>query len=378
MKKILFFIIFCLFNINAFAKIPVSPNISARSYILIEQTTGKVLASENENERLPPASLTKVMTAYVVFKEIKEKRLSLKDEVLISEKAWKTQGSKTYIEVGKKIKVEDLIKGMIIQSGNDASVALAEHISGTETQFTKLMNYYANELGMKNSHFSNVTGLPISNHYSTAYDLGILTKKLIKEFPELYTIYSYDQFTYNDITQRSRNRLLHRDNDYDGVKTGFTNDAGYCFIGSAKRNERRLISVILGAKNPEIRFEDTKKLMNYGFTFYETHKIFEKNEYIPQLTTEVFKGSNEEVKIGLEEEVYLTLEKGEYDNIKFKINIFEKIVAPISSGEIVGKMEIINSENKVILNRNIIALEDINKGDFFKIVYDTLRLKFNF
>lgn len=374
-KIVIFFILF--FSTYISANIPNLNNINSESYILIEFETGDIIVGEKIHERLSPASLTKIMTAYVVFRELKKGNLRLQEEATISNKSWRTKGSRTFLEVGTKVKIEDLIKGLIIQSGNDAAVALAEHISGTEEQFVKLMNFYAKELNMNNTNFNNASGLPTTNHYSSAYDLAILTKSLIKEFPNYYEIYSFEQFTYNNITQRSRNRLLSSTNDFDGVKTGFTNNAGYCFVGSARRGDRRLISVVLNSKTPAGRFEDTTKLMNHGFMFFDLHRVFDKEEYIPQLNTKVFKGNLNETRVGVDEEVVLSLRKNQFNNIKFNVDIYEKIIAPLPKNSVIGTIRLINEENEILVERNLITLDEIEKGSFFKIIKDYLNLKFN-
>lgn len=377
LKKIVLLIFLTMFSIYGKANTLKISEINSESYIVVEYLTGDVLIEKDANKKLPPASLTKIMTAYVVFKELKKGTLKLDDKVKISEKAWKTKGSRTFLEVNSYVKIEDLIKGLIIQSGNDAAVALAEHISGSEKDFSTLMNYYAQELGMKNTNFKNASGLPSENHYSSAYDLSLLTSSLIKEFPDYYNIYSFEQFTYNDITQKSRNRLLDKNSDFDGVKTGFTNNAGYCFVGSARRGDRRLISVVLNSKTPQDRFEDTKKLMNNAFLYYELHNLFERNEYIPQLTTNVYKGNKNYLRVGVEEDILLSLKKNSFDNIKFKIDIYEKVIAPVNEGDFVGKIKIINNLEEVLVEKNLVALDTVKQGSFFKRTLDFFKLKSN-
>ncbi|MCF6254444.1 MAG: D-alanyl-D-alanine carboxypeptidase, partial [Thiomicrorhabdus sp.] len=284
-----YFFLFCLFTLSGFqtvtaqptpsntAKpyvIPSPPSIAAKSFLLIDFNSGHVLAEKNSNQRVEPASLTKIMTGYVVINELKNDNISMDDMVTISHKAWKMPGSKMFIEVGKQVSVRDLIKGMVIQSGNDASVALAEMVAGSEEVFAQLMNKYATSIGMTNTHYVNATGLPHKDHYTSAHDLALLTKALITEFPEEYKWYSEKKFTFNGITQYNRNKLLWQDPTVDGLKTGHTNSAGYCLVASALRDETRLISVVLGATGAEKRVQETQKLLNYGFRFFETHKLY--------------------------------------------------------------------------------------------------------
>jgi D-alanyl-D-alanine carboxypeptidase (penicillin-binding protein 5/6) len=359
-------------SLNAIADDSFS-KINSKSYILIDQETGQVLASQDSQERLPPASLTKVMTAYVVFDKLKKGQLKLDDEALVSQRAWKTGGSKTFIEVGKKVKVEDLIQGMIIQSGNDAATAISEHIGGTEEGFVDMMNDYAKELGMENSHFMNVTGLPIENHYTTAEDLSILAKRMITDFPEYYKYYSMKSFTYNNITQSSRNRLLFQDPSVDGMKTGFTNKAGYCYISSAAKNGRRLVTVVLGAEKPQKRFDDAKILFSHGFNNYETHRVIVKNQVIEQLNTNVLKGEKDVVRVGAANDVLFVAEKNKKEDVSVEVNLNEMLVAPIKEGDVVGMMTIKRNE-QIIGEVEVIALETINSGDFFKVLSDSIKL----
>jgi D-alanyl-D-alanine carboxypeptidase (penicillin-binding protein 5/6) len=359
-------------SLNAIADDSFS-KINSKSYILIDQETGQVLASQDSQQKLPPASLTKVMTAYVVFDKLKKGQLKLDDEALVSQKAWKTGGSKTFIEVGKKVKVEDLIQGMIIQSGNDAATALAEHIGGTEESFADMMNDYAKDLGMENSHFMNVTGLPMDDHYTTAEDLGILAKRMITDFPEYYKYYSMKSFTYNNITQSSRNRLLFQDPSVDGMKTGFTNKAGYCYISSAAKNGRRLVTVVLGAEKPQKRFDDAKILFAHGFNNYETHRVIVKNQVIEQLNTNVLKGEKDVVRVGAANDVLFVAERNKKEDVSVEVNLNEMLVAPIKEGDVVGMMTIKRNE-QIIGEVEVIALESVNSGDFFKVLSDSIKL----
>jgi len=375
MFKIKNFLSICVLLVacQSFAEDNMLNKINSKSYILMDYETGQVLTKERSDERLAPASLTKVMTAYVVFDKLKKGELSLTDEVLVSEKAWKTGGSKTFIEVGKKVMVEDLVKGMIVQSGNDAATALSEHIAGTEEDFAILMNDYAKELGMDNSHFLNVTGLPKEGHYSTAEDLAILSRAMIQNFPEYYKYYSMKDFTYNNIFQKTRNRLLFSDKEVDGLKTGFTNKAGYCYISSAVRNDRRLITVVLGADKPAKRFDDAKILFSHGFRNYDTHRVIVKNEVIKQLDTQVMKGERDVIRVGAENDVIFVTEKGNKEDIIVEVSMNEIVIAPIKHGDVLGTM-IIKRNEEILSEVNVIALENINSGDFFKVFRDSLKL----
>lgn len=353
--------------------------INSKSYILVDQETGQVLKSLKSNEKLSPASLTKVMTAYVVFDKLKNGNLKLEDETIVSKKAWKTGGSKTFIEVGKKVKIEDLIKGMIVQSGNDAATALAEHISGTEEYFAIEMNDYAKKIGMENSKFLNVSGLPTEGHYSTAEDLALLARRMILDFPEYYPYYSMKSFTYNNIFQNTRNRLLLSDKEVDGMKTGYTDKAGYCYISSAVRNGKRLVTVVLGADKPQKRFDDAKLLFNYGFNNFDTHRVIVKNKVIEQLNTNVLKGDKNLVRVGASEDIVFVSEKNKEENIDVEVNMKDIVIAPISKGDVLGVM-IIKRNEEIIAEVDVIALEGIKTGDFFKVLKDSLQLyleKFN-
>lgn len=374
-------LIVLLFSIHTNATTSVDPlsKINSKSYILVDQETGQVLKSLKSSEKLAPASLTKVMTAYVVFDKLKNGNLKLEDETIVSKKAWKTGGSKTFIEVGKKVKIEDLIKGMIVQSGNDAATALAEHISGTEEYFAIEMNDYAKKIGMENSNFLNVSGLPTEGHYSTAEDLALLARRMILDFPEYYPYYSMKSFTYNNIFQNTRNRLLLSDKEVDGMKTGYTDKAGYCYISSAVRNGKRLVTVVLGADKPQKRFDDAKLLFNYGFNNFDTHRVIVKNKVIEQLNTNVLKGDKNLVRVGASEDIVFVSERNKEENIDVEVNMKDIVIAPISKGDVLGVM-VIKRNEEIIAEVDVIALEGIKTGDFFKVLKDSLQLyleKFN-
>ena len=350
--------------------IPEAPSIAAKSFILMDHNSGKVLASSNANEASSPASLTKLMTSYVIFKRLKEGFISLDEEVKISEKAWRTGGSRSFIEVGKMIKLEDLLQGMIIQSGNDASVALAEHVAGSEGTFVLFMNDYAQQIGMNNSNFENASGLPHDNQYTTAKDMALLSSAMIREFPDYYKWYSQKEFTYNNITQTNRNKLLFTDSTVDGLKTGWTEKAGYCLVTSANRVGMRLITVVLGSDSPTVRIAETEKLLDYGFRFFETQSV---NDISHQVS--VYKSKKASIKVGVSDESYLTLPRNQFKYITQTINLEGDLIAPISSGDVVGVLEI-SFSNENIATLPLIALEDAAEAGFFSKIVDTIKLLF--
>ncbi|MDC0981001.1 D-alanyl-D-alanine carboxypeptidase [Candidatus Pseudothioglobus singularis] len=367
------FLIFIFSNVFAEEPrfyIPDSPPIAAKSYILIDHNSGKILAGENENEKRSPASLTKIMTSYVIFKRLKEDFISLDDEVKISEKAWKTGGSRSFIEVGKMIKLEDLLMGMIIQSGNDASVALAEHVAGSEGTFVLFMNDYAQEIGMTNSRFENSSGLPHKDQYTTAKDMALLSSAIIKEFPDFYEWYGQKEFTYNNIKQINRNKLLFTDSTVDGLKTGWTEKAGYCLVTSANRVDMRLISAVLGSASPAIRTAETEKLLDYGFRFFETQSVNDISHQVP-----VYKSKIGKIKVGVADSSYLTLPRNQFKYTTQTINLEGDLIAPINQGDQVGTLAIsFNDED--IATLPLIALEDANEAGFVKKMIDTVKLMF--
>ncbi|QEP42429.1 D-alanyl-D-alanine carboxypeptidase [Ectothiorhodospiraceae bacterium BW-2] len=353
--------------------IPEPPQLKGSGYILFDYHSSEVIAGKNIHEPLEPASLTKLMTAYVVFHELKEGHIGLNDEVLVSEKAWKTPGSRMFIEVGKRVRVEDLIKGMVIQSGNDASVALAEYIAGSEESFASLMNDYAQRLGMENSNFNNSNGLPVANHYTTAYDMALLSAAIIRQFPDYYRWFSEKSFTYNEITQRSRNPLLHRDDSVDGLKTGHTNAAGYCLVASANRDSMRLITVMMGASSNQERAEETMKLLNFGFRFYETHRLYGAAETLKQ--SRIWQGSSETVALGLNEELFITIPRGEYKNLQANLAITEPLMAPVAQGERVGQLELTLGGER-IASPAVVTLHSVAEGNLWQQLKDRLLLMF--
>jgi len=350
--------------------IPDAPAIGAVAYIVMDHNSGAILAAKNEDERRAPASLTKLMTSYVVFQRIKEEFISLEDDVKISEKAWKTGGSRSFIEVGKMIKLKDLLRGMIVQSGNDASVALAEHVAGSEGTFVLFMNDYADQLGMKNSRFENSSGLPHKDQYTTAKDIAILSSAMIRDFPDFYKWYSEKEFTYNNITQPNRNKLLWSDSTVDGLKTGYTQKAGYCLVTSAKRVGMRLISVVLGSESPTVRFTETEKLLDYGFRFFETQSVDDISQKVP-----VYKSEKSSIKVGVEDSTYLTLPRNQFKYITQTITLDQDLIAPINQGKRVGNL-LVSFSNENITTLPLIALEDAPEAGFFAKIIDTIKLLF--
>ncbi len=349
-------------------KTPAPPLLQASSYFLQDFNSGRILAEKNADEVMPPASLTKIMTVYIAFRELSKNRLHLDDLVTISEKAWRTPGSKMFIEVNKQVKVEDLLKGIIIQSGNDASVAMAEHIAGDEHTFAELMNQQAQRLGMHNTHFMNSTGLPVPNeHYTTARDLATLTRAVIKEFPDYYRWDSEKEFTYNKITQKNRNTLLWRDETVDGVKTGHTEEAGYCLIASAKREQMRLISVVLGTNSTRARANESQALLNYGFRFFETHKLYDADTELT--TARIWKGASNTVSLGVPEDLYVTISRRHYKEMKAVTSVDVQIMAPVQQGDQLGVVNVTLLDN-IVKSMPLVALNTVEKGSFLQRTYD--------
>ncbi len=375
LKRFFYFFIFS-FSLNALGGeteifVPPAPKLAASSYILMDYGTGKVLAESNADIKLAPASLTKIMTVYVAFNEIRNGHLKLDDLANVSQKAWQTPGSKMFLEVNNKVKIEDLFQGIIIQSGNDAAVALAEHIAGDESTFADMMNQQAARLGMLNSHFQDSNGLPIENHYTSARDLAILTRALIKEFPDYYRWFSQKEFTYNKITQQNRNQLLARDETVDGVKTGFTDDAGYCLVASAVRENMRLISVVMGTSSANARANENQTLLNYGFRFYETHKLYDAKKQISE--ARVWKGDAKTLPVGLADELYVTIPRRHYNDLKAEITLESRITAPIKEGTKLGQVNV-SLKNDKIASQDLVALKSIEQGNIIQRLYDSIMM----
>ncbi|HBM44972.1 MAG TPA: D-alanyl-D-alanine carboxypeptidase [Halomonas sp.] len=354
--------------------IPAPPQLAASSWILMDANSGRILAEHNADERLPPASLTKLMTAYLVERELDRGTINLTDMVNISENAWRTGGSKMFIEVGDRVSVDNLLHGIIIVSGNDASVAMAEHLAGGEAPFADLMNQHATRLGMNDTHFMNATGLPHENHYSTAHDMARLSRYIINDYPEHYAIYSQRNFSFAGIDQPNRNRLLWRDPTVDGLKTGWTTEAGYCLVSSAQRDGMRLISVVMGTSSEEARAQESQKLLSYGFRFYETMKLYERGAVLA--TPRVWGGDINELRVGVDEEVFMTLPRNRNEELRARLNLDADIQAPVAVGDDVGTLEVYLGE-EMVGERQLVALENIEEGGLFKRLFDQVQRFFS-
>ena len=362
MKNLLLFILLSSNFLSSQSFIPNAPELDLKSYILIEPNTNTIIAEFNSSELIEPASMTKVMTGYVVADQIQNGLISLDDEVLISEKAWRMEGSKMFIEAGKKVSILELLKGIIIQSGNDASVAIAEYVGGTEDGFVDLMNSYAGALGMSDTYYANSTGLPDEGHSTSARDLAKLTAEFIKKFPDEYALYKEKEYTYNNIKQLNRNKLLWRDETSDGVKTGHTSTAGYCLIGSAQRANMRLITVVAGSNSDNERFLATQRLLEYGFRFYATQKYFDANtEYT---TAKVWGGRDDIISLGVQEDISITLPRIYFKDIETNFKIKNNVQAPIKEGQKIGTLEII-SNDEIVLISDLVALNAVEAKGFF-------------
>jgi serine-type D-Ala-D-Ala carboxypeptidase (penicillin-binding protein 5/6) len=350
--------------------IPDPPQVAAKGYLLVDLNSGKILAEMNADERLEPASLTKIMTGYVVFRELAAGKIALTDQVLISERAWRTGGSKMFIEVGKQVSIQDLLMGMIVQSGNDASVALAEHVGGSVEAFADLMNSHAQRLGMTGSHFTNPHGLPDPDLYITARDIAKVAVAIIREFPEFYAWYSTREFTYNAITQQNRNPLLARDATADGIKTGYTEAAGYCLVSSAKRADMRLVSVVMGSPTPNARAEASLALMNYGFRFYESHRLYPAEEPVESLR--VWQGAPETLPVGPGADVFATFQRGRYSELAARLEKSDvSLTAPITRGTQVGEIVVTLGDDEI--NRvPLLGLQDVAKGNLWQVARDSV------
>ncbi len=356
--------------------IPPAPSIAAKSFLLIDAATSEVLVEHNSHEALAPASLTKLMTSYVASVELASGRIGLMDQVPVSVNAWRTPGSRMFIQEGTQVGVEDLLRGIIIQSGNDASVALAEHIAGSEDAFADMMNQQAAQLGMTTTLFKNATGLPAEDHYTSAWDLALLTRDYVKRFPESYAIYSERSFKYGDIEQPNRNRLLWRDRSVDGVKTGHTIAAGYCLIASALRDNMRLISVVMGTDSDDSRMRESQKLLSYGFRYFETQQLYDAN--VPLKTTDVWYGETESLDVGVGAPVVVTIPRGHYDDVEAEIQLAKLIEAPVSVGDEFGELRL-RMGGELIYAAPLVALQDVAEagmlaraGDFFSLFFSQL------
>lgn len=374
MRNRLYLVLFLFSTLAAAEDVPAPPALAAKAYLLKEFNSDKIIAQQGGDERVEPASLTKLMTAYLSFKAIKNGQLKLDQVLPVSPKAWKAEGSRMFIQPDIPVTVDELLHGMIIQSGNDACIALAESIAVTEEAFAEVMNKEAARLGMKNTHFMNATGLPDANHYTTVNDLALMASAIIRDFPDQYQrLYSVKEYRYNKITQPNRNRLLWVDPHVDGMKTGHTESAGYCLISSAKRGDMRLLSVLVGAPSDTARATESQKLLNYGFQFYETRLLYKQGQAISKL--KVWKGKDEMLNATVAPDMYLTFPKGRYADVKATVTAMQPIIAPLTKGQQVGKVTVA-LDGKTLQERNLVTAEEIPVAGLFRRIWDGIRLKF--
>jgi serine-type D-Ala-D-Ala carboxypeptidase (penicillin-binding protein 5/6) len=353
--------------------VPAAPSVGASSYILVDYHSNTAIAERDPDARVEPASITKLMTSYLVFAEIHDGNLALSDEVLISERAWRMPGSRMFVEVGNRVSVEELLKGVIIQSGNDASVALAEHVGGSEEVFAGMMNDAASRLGMTGTSYTNATGLPDPDQYTTARDIATLATALIREFPDFYSWYSEREYTYGGIRQHNRNRLLWRDPSVDGLKTGHTSSAGYCLVTSASRDGMRLISVVMGTDSEEARATASQSLLNYGFRFFETYQLYQAGD---KLSTErVWRGRENTVELGVGDDLYVTIPRGRYESLEARLEMDDILNAPIEAGSGLGRL-VISLDGDVLAERPLVARGSIEEAGLFGRASDSVRLWF--
>ena len=371
MKKFIYFLLFVPFCIDLTAQsmVPKAPKLNLSSYILMEASTNTVIAEFNSDNQIAPASMTKVMSGYVIADQVANGSISLDDKVLISEKAWKTGGSKMFIEAGKRVSVKDLLSGIIIQSGNDATIAMAEYVAGSEEGFVDFMNAYASEMGLTNSLFQNATGFSDPNHFTSAKDLAKLTQALINNFPDHYTTYKEKEFTFSGIRQLNRNKLLWRDDSVDGVKTGHTDSAGFCLISSAKRNDMRLIAVVAGSESENERLTASQRLLEYGFRFYATQKLVSQETKVT--SAKVWGGQTDEVALGSSKDIYLTLPRSDFKNIKANYQFNNNLQAPIEVGQEIGSIEF-TSNDRIVLSAPLVAIENVDAKGFFGMLWSRL------
>ncbi len=351
--------------------VPAAPALGAKSYLLMDFNSGRILVEKNPDMEVEPASITKLMTSYVVFKELAEGNITLEETAVVSERAWRTGGSRMFIEPDMQVSVEDLVKGMVVQSGNDASVALAEHVAGSEEAFASLMNHYSELLGMTGTHFMNSTGLPDPEHYTTARDIALLSAAIIRDFPEYYVWYSDKEFTFNNIRQHNRNTLLWRDPAIDGLKTGHTEAAGYCLAASAKRDGMRLLSAVLGSDSESSRASESQTLLNYGFRFFETVQLYQAGQELAR--GKVWKGLTDEVALGLDEALFVSIPRGRYDDLDAQIEMQPELSAPLAAGVTIGKITVQLGE-ELIASRDLVTLGAVEEAGFFGRSWDSFRL----
>ncbi|MCA1797923.1 MAG: D-alanyl-D-alanine carboxypeptidase [Xanthomonadaceae bacterium] len=362
-------------TLSAQAQVPVPspPTVDARAYLVVDFNSGAELAGANAGEAMEPASITKLMSVYVAFTELRAGRLAMDDRVLISERAWRMPGSRMFVDVNTRVRLEDMLRGIIIQSGNDATVALAEHIAGTEEAFAEMMNAHAQRLGMNDSHFTNSTGMPDAEMYTTARDIATLTIAMIRDFPEDYALYSEREFTWNNIRQTNRNMLLWRDSTVDGVKTGHTESAGYCLVTSALRNEQRLVSVVFGTRSERARADISLALLNYGFRFFETHRLYAAGTELAE--ARVWKGTGEAVPVGLQEDLWITIPRGSYRNLTAAMDMQSQLVAPVDTEQEVGRVRV-TLNDELVAERTLHTLAPVAEGSIWRRAVDTVLLWF--
>ncbi len=358
--------------------VPPQPQLNAKSWVLMDYTSGQILAGDNIDARVDPASITKVMTSYVVAAQIAAGKVKMEDEVYISENAWRgggagTDGSTSFLKLNSKVPLKDLLYGMIIQSGNDAAIALAEHVAGSEQTFAALMNQYAQQLGMTGTHYVNPSGLPAADEYTTAHDIALLSRALIHNYPEEYKIYAIKEFEWNGITQHNRNSLLWRDSSVDGIKTGHTKDAGFCLATSAKRGDQRLIAVVMGTGSEKERADANQTVLNYGFRFFETHKLFDANK--PLDTPQLWRGANAGAALGLSEDLLITIPRGRYNELKPTMERPSRLIAPYAKGQQVGAVRV-KLDDKVLVERPLVVLEEQPEGSWWRRFVDGIVLYF--
>lgn len=358
---------------DAPARIPSPPRVSAKSYILIDAQSGKILAEKNADKRLPPASLTKMMTMYVISTSLRNGQITPDDTVSISHKAWKVGGSKMFVREGQHVHVKDLIKGIIVQSGNDACIAMAEHVAGNEKNFAQAMNQEAKRLGMNHSHFTDSTGLPHKNHYTTARDLAILARALVYDYPDDYAWYKSKWFKFNGIRQPNRNRLLWRDQSVDGIKTGHTDAAGYCLVASAQRDGMRLIAVVMGTPSDAARASSSQRLLNYGYRFYESDRLYKANQGITRVR--VWQGKHSTIPLGVHQDIHVTIPKGQYKQLSINMETAHIIKAPISKGQRMGEL-VVKLNDAVVTKAPLYALTTNPQGSMWTRMKDAVTLKF--
>ena len=354
--------------------VPSAPQLAAASYILMDFNSGRILVEHNADQRVDPASITKLMTAYVVFSELDQGNISLPETVPVSEKAWRTGGSRMFIEPDMQVSVEDLVRGMVIQSGNDASVALAEHVAGSEEAFASLMNHFSEQLGMTGTHFVNATGLPDPDHYTTARDVAVLSLATVRDFPDYYAWYAEKEFTFNNIRQHNRNTLLWRDPAIDGLKTGHTEAAGYCLAASAKRDGMRLISAVMGSASESTRASESQTLLNYGFRFFETVQLYQGGQELAR--ARVWKGLTEDVALGIAEELFVTIPRGRYDELEARVEVQPELTAPLAAGDAVGAIRVVLGD-ETVASRDLLTLAPVEEAGFFGSIMDSMTLWFD-